>query len=1063
MEQSPPTIGNPLELAVWSEFGAKPAASVELVLPSDEGKASLATMAGAVNRLQNFIQSRKRNNLAKAYDELPACVASQQAKFNLKKSGVDTPEDSPARTRHNDTKPSLRPVRRSPTGKPPLVPKKNHSPKNTVPKLTTVKEFNFSTRTRAKKDESLVGRGSYIEPSPRGSYSQLEPSPRGSYSHMEASPRGSQSQVFAVPLKHKKMFMQELSQLRSVDNSQSGHLSQDLGRWSRSPLSIKPSLNSPLSASSSPSSYSEREGARPRAGSFDNKPTTITAANTGRKSPTPRRPPVAPSPRSGVMPSARLSPFNQFPRPKYISASLTTPLTHAQLAAAGLSFSPSASSATSPPPNSSGTSPSAALPSASLLPAAASSFGSPPSRTIHLFSPSSSPNIVSTPASPLSAVTHITQISFSPLSTFNSNNNSDSNITTSTPTRKADKPPPPPARKRAASEQDAQLDTLPPVITPRSRAASELTPSTGGNSALDFSNIEALASIKEDRRSTSTPPLPSLLPSTPVSLHRELMPSLLPSPLATISSIASSASASSPPPPPPSSASNATAASASSPPPSPSPSTANTTSNIVSPSSDANKDESDGLPPSLVYGILQFFDVSDLASAARVCRQWAILAEADPLWRVLNERVRPKVLSKLEMLAREEAALEPFLFTPVFPQRWKDAVRDTCLYSTAKPVSEDYVALVVDTGIGSIKFGLVGADKPRIVPSALGFPLARADPSEVPPITKRDGQVVLQKFPAFLAGADLPKHRGSLRYDVHTIFNSHDVGDTDDLNTIWAYMFDSLHVDPTQHPVLSSVPLQCPLDLQASHLEMLFETFGVPAAHLELSPLLAAYGYGSATGLVLDLGASSAQILPICDGVVLQHATNKVRYLGGRTRGSLMRSLLNTGVKTDYYDSMFAREVTEKIARVSLQALAPSWDAFANQRPTMQEQSSVSLVMGEALFAPSWILDDQEMSGLPQLVAECLSKCAIDVRPRLLGNVMLCGGGAHIPGVVERLQYELEGLFPMSRQTISILHDPEPVQLAWRGGCVLAAHPAFQSSWLLKEDYDEGLSDKWAR
>lgn len=465
------------------------------------------------------------------------------------------------------------------------------------------------------------------------------------------------------------------------------------------------------------------------------------------------------------------------------------------------------------------------------------------------------------------------------------------------------------------------------------------------------------------------------------------------------------------------------------------------------------------LPAAVVYALLQFFDMVELASAARVCREWAILADADPLWRVLNEKIRPAVLSKLEEMARKQPDLEPFLFTPVFPQRWKDAVRDTCLYSGARPVSEDYVALVVDTGICNINFGVVGSERPRVIPSALGFPMARSQPSELPQIVKQDGQVVLQKFPAFLAGADLPRQRGSdSRYSVHPLFNSRDIGEPDDLNTIWAYMFDSLHVDPTQHPVLSSVPLQCPLEQQSSHLEMLFETFGVPAVHLELSPVLAAYAYGSATGLVIDLGASATQILPIYDGVVLQHATNRVRYLGGRTRANLMRALLNNGGAVDlYYDTLFAREVTEKIARVSLQTLAPSWDAFADHRPTMQEQSSVSLVMGEALFAPNWILDDAEMHGIPQLIAESVGKCSMDLRPRLLSNIMLCGGTAKVPGLVDRLQQEMERLFPMSRQTIRIQHDVEPAQMAWRGGCVLAAHPAFQSSWLLKEDYDEGL------
>jgi actin-related protein len=69
-------------------------------------------------------------------------------------------------------------------------------------------------------------------------------------------------------------------------------------------------------------------------------------------------------------------------------------------------------------------------------------------------------------------------------------------------------------------------------------------------------------------------------------------------------------------------------------------------------------------------------------------------------------------------------------------------------------------------------------------------------------------------------------------------------------------------------------------------IELLFEKFGAPAVFIAPSPMLAAFGHGKQTGLVVDVGGGGTRVTPVVDGLVLRSAQRRSGR-GGEWLGSV--------------------------------------------------------------------------------------------------------------------------------------------------------------------------------
>ena len=269
---------------------------------------------------------------------------------------------------------------------------------------------------------------------------------------------------------------------------------------------------------------------------------------------------------------------------------------------------------------------------------------------------------------------------------------------------------------------------------------------------------------------------------------------------------------------------------------------------------------------------------------------------------------------------------------------------------------------------------------------------------------------------------------------------------------------------PEEHPVLLT---EAPLNPKANRermVQILFETFAVPAAYVAIQAVLSLYASGRTTGLVVDSGDGVTHVVPVYEGFTLPHAVLRLD-LAGRDLTDHMAALLGErgyGFGTSA-EREIARDIKETLAYVALDYDAELAAAQAQATPAceatyeMPDGQVITLGAerfrcGEALFAPSLLGMEARTGGVAATAAAAIAKCDIDIRKDLYGNVVLSGGTTCIKGMPERLAKELVALAAPSVK-VKVVAPPERKHSVWVGGSILASLGSFQASWITKEEF----------
>lgn len=116
----------------------------------------------------------------------------------------------------------------------------------------------------------------------------------------------------------------------------------------------------------------------------------------------------------------------------------------------------------------------------------------------------------------------------------------------------------------------------------------------------------------------------------------------------------------------------------------------------------------------------------------------------------------------------------------------------------------------------------------------------------------------------------------------------------------------------------------------------------------------------------------------------------------------------------------------------------------------------------EGLYDPSAAYTDTSnpqpnpTHSLTSLVNAALNQVDIDTRAVLLNNIILTGAGSLIEKLADRLQSELQVMYPNPKvRVIASNNSVERKYGAWIGGSVLGSLGTFHQMWVSKKEYDE--------
>jgi len=361
----------------------------------------------------------------------------------------------------------------------------------------------------------------------------------------------------------------------------------------------------------------------------------------------------------------------------------------------------------------------------------------------------------------------------------------------------------------------------------------------------------------------------------------------------------------------------------------------------------------------------------------------------------------------------------------------------------------DIQALVVDNGSGMCKAGFAGDDAPRCAfPSIVGVP-------------KYSQIMVGGDNKDCFVGTEAQAKKGvlSLRYPIeHGI-----VTNWDDMEKIWNHTFyNELRVAPEEHPILlTEAPLNPKINRERM-ISIMFDTFNVPAAYVNIQAVLSLYSSGRTTGLVLDAGDGVSHTVPIFEGYSIPHAVQRMDLAGRDLTKYMMRILSERGISmTSSAEQEIVREMKEKCCYVAMD--------YEQEMKSAEESNKIDhsytlpdgnvVIIGnerfrtpEVLFKPELI--GKEPGGIDEKVVQTIQGSDIDIRTELCKNIVLSGGTTMYKGIAERLKKEIEHKIP-EKSTVKVIAPVERKYSVWIGGSILASLSSFQNMWITREEYDE--------
>ncbi|KAI1186365.1 chromatin remodeling and histone acetyltransferase complexes subunit putative [Nemania serpens] len=291
-------------------------------------------------------------------------------------------------------------------------------------------------------------------------------------------------------------------------------------------------------------------------------------------------------------------------------------------------------------------------------------------------------------------------------------------------------------------------------------------------------------------------------------------------------------------------------------------------------------------------------------------------------------------------------------------------------------------------------------------------------------------------------------------------------------------------------------------------IEIAMENWGCPAFWMSRTPVCAAFAAGKASALVIDVGGANTSVTAIHDGMILKRSIQK-SPIGGLWLSQQIRTMWDSNEpKVNVVPYFMIENKTPVDAGAPAQArlrnfpfeVTPSYRAYEEERVLTEFKESVVEVwrgpgrylnpgneelvksqpgrvfempdganqmwreqryrVSEGMWDENAALPSPDGSAkaqtIPEMIKACLNAVDVDLRPNLLGNVVVTGGTSLLNGFNDRLNNELMAMHPgMKIKLHAAGLTTERRFGTWIGGSILASLGTFHQMWISRKEYEE--------
>ena len=358
--------------------------------------------------------------------------------------------------------------------------------------------------------------------------------------------------------------------------------------------------------------------------------------------------------------------------------------------------------------------------------------------------------------------------------------------------------------------------------------------------------------------------------------------------------------------------------------------------------------------------------------------------------------------------------------------------------------------IIIDLGSNCIKFGFSSDPFPKyIIPNAV----AKDDTNSFLSIKKYNncfcGYDALSNSPSLNLSYPLIDNNGKFLSKAENIR---------DFDSLFHYIFqEKLQVDEVNYKIFLISSIFTSTKEQEMIAQILFEKFHVFNLLFEPQSVMALYSTEKTSGLIVNSGEMSTEIVPIYEGYIISDCINEFPIGGYEITKNFVEKYKNDFEVNDVCNKYYmAQKIKEKYTEIF-----PSHEEYENIMKKEMNKKEYNLPDGniieigkeiyeipESIFHPE--IFNIKSNNLPQMIVDSINKCDISIRKELLNNIILGGGNTCIKGFDSRLKSEINNI---KKRNCGIISLEERMCSAWIGASRLSSSGNYEGQWISRHQY----------